>query len=254
MGYALAILQADVEAVQQNMERSTQERGIAMAALQADMARVAGCLNQARSALSDHAQQLGRLSQLPIELSGVAEDVICVQRDVAEMKGRLEVVAVLPAQLESVAQQVTALGSKQEDTMAAVQERMISTGQQIEGMQAQLAALQAQTSTLGQQCEKHEDMASRLAATEVQLDGIEQVSRAAFSSVVLCRGISINSTTYKPAICKNVLLDLQVQRPVSAIEGRIRAVECTVAGTRPVLNSVKMFKKGYLAPETCMHG
>ncbi|BDA46241.1 hypothetical protein COCOBI_08-3330 [Coccomyxa sp. Obi] len=193
-GDSLASVQTDVEAMQQNIERSTQERGRVTAALQADMARIAGCLNQARSVLSDHAQQLGRLSQLPVELSGVAEEVTSVQRDVARVNGRLELVAVLPAKLDSVAEQVTALGSKQEDTLAAVEEGMTSTGQQIERIQAELTALQAQASTLGQQCEKHADMASRLAATEVHLDGIEQVHRA-----------------------------------VSAVEGRIRAVECTVA-------------------------
>ena len=201
--------QADLDAMQQDMERSTQERGTVTAALQADMARIAGCLNQARSVLSDHAQQLGRLSQLPVELSGVAEEVTSVQRDVAGITGQLEIVAVLPAQLDSIGQQVTALGSKQEDTVAAMERGMTSTGQQVEAIQADLKALQAQASMLGRQYEKYEGMASRLTAAEVHLDGIEQVSRGLLLRLVvgLCRGVTaMTDMSLILAVCKNVLL------------------------------------------------
>lgn len=234
--------------MQQNMEHSTQERGKVTAALQADMARITGCLNQARSVLSDHAQQLGRLSQLPVELSGVAEEVTSVQRDVAETNGRLKVVAMLPAQLESLAQRVTALGSKQKDTLAALEQGMASAGQQIEGMQAELTALQAQASTLGQQCEEQKDMASRLAAAEVHLDGIEQVSRGCLLQKLTSFRAEVTASLaldYIPAVCKIGLLDLQVHRAVSAVEGRIRAVECTVAGTMPL--TIHVYEKGHVA-------
>ncbi len=168
-GDSLASVQAEVEHVQQGMEDSMQRMS---EALRTDLTRYADCLSQARAVLSDHAQQLGRLSVLPTQVAGLSEELVPTQQTGAQMRAELDGLAALPGQLMQLSHEVTALEVKQGAASAAAKDAASSSSKQIEGVRAELESLHAQLLVVAQQCKS---TGSRLAAAEKQVEGIDQV-------------------------------------------------------------------------------
>ena len=176
-GDSLASVQAEVEHMQQRIDKSMQRMS---EALHTDLTRYAGCLSQARAVLSDHAQQLGRLAQLPAQVAGLSEQLLSTQQAEVHMRAELESLTALPAQLEKVSQQVAVLGDRQEAASKQSKQASSRSIQKIEGVKDELETLLAQVSAIAQQ---DEAVDSRLGAAEVQLECVEQVRKLTYVSM-----------------------------------------------------------------------